>query len=97
MKYYGTLVEYSKLGKIDVIKAGLSVAGQYRLVVKAKSRAGANRRYRELSGEEVDIFLAEYTSETRNPEEVELCDKYGEILGEQGTGSPKYIDLKAGL
>lgn len=94
MKYYGTTTNGFTIP--EEIKKKYNLEGthqQYRLVIKAKSRAAANRRWREVTGTNHDIFLPNYTSETGNPRELELADIYGEIIGK--TPSYEHVDLKA--
>lgn len=93
MKYYGTTVNGFNIP--DEIREKYSLVGthpQYRLVIKAKSRASANRRWQEVTGHTWNAFLPDYTGETGNELELELCDKYGEILGSLRGGG--YTDLK---
>lgn len=92
MKYYGTTTNGFIIPEELKKKYNLEGAHeQYRLVIKAKSRAAANRRWREVTGRNSDIFFPNYTSETGNKLEIELADTYGEIINKHNSD---YVDLK---
>lgn len=82
MKYYGTIVHGLFIPDEVVKHFGIkrNRHNQYRLVIKAKSRAAANRRWKELTGSRHDAFRPNYTSTTGNPTEIEFCDQHGEII-----------------
>lgn len=94
MKYYATLVSGFYIPKEVESKYGFNKdTRQYKLVIKAKSRAAANRRWKELTGSDSDIFLPDYTSETGNAIDIEFCDYYGEILGTTEYDERIFADL----
>lgn len=93
MNYYGTTVNGLIIPKEVCEKLGIEQNRhrQARLVIKAKSRAAANRRWKELTGHTTDGFRPNYTSITGNPKELELCDQFGEIV--RLTDHGDYISL----
>lgn len=94
MKYYATLVNNFYIpGEIEIKYGFHKGTRQYKLVIKAKSRAAANRRWKELTGSDSDIFRPDYTSETGNAIDIEFCDYYGEILGTTEHGERIFADL----
>ncbi|WP_137743316.1 hypothetical protein [Robertmurraya siralis] len=94
MKYYGTVLNSFHIPKEIQDKFNLkSNHNQYRIVFKAKSRAAANRKAKEILNCARDVFRPDYTSETGNNIELEMCDKYDEIIGKlQNFG--EFHDLK---
>lgn len=95
MKYYGTNITDLYIPDDVCRQLGFKEGrNQYRLVVKEKSMAGANRRVRELLGlDNLTVFRKDYTSETGNGIELELCDEYGEIIGDR-SGKRVYAPLR---
>lgn len=93
MKYYATNAN-SFFMPVDIQeKFNLEKSRrQYRVVIKAKSRASANRRWKEITGKSHELFKPDYTSTTGNSIEVEMCDQHGEIIGSSLHGV--YHDLK---
>jgi hypothetical protein len=90
MKYYGTNSNGFYIPK--EIREKFDLDGtheQYRVVIKSKSRASANRRWKEVTGQSRDVFYPDYTQETGNKTEIELCDKHGEIISKHRN----YTDL----
>lgn len=79
-KYYGTLthVHYDILEKIKTLGYD-GVHNQFRVVCKATSVAKANQIAESL-GFMHKVFRPNYTSETGNLKEIEMCDKYGFII-----------------
>jgi hypothetical protein len=78
-RYYGTNVS---IRLPDAIKERLGVKpwhDQHRVVCKAKSRAEANR-IAEASGLGRNVFRPDYTSGTRNDEEIAACDLHVIVL-----------------
>lgn len=93
MKYYGTIINGLIIPEEVAINLGIerNRHSQYRLVIKAKSRAAANRRWTEVTGKETIAFSPKYTSITGNETELKLCDQYGEIIG--STSANRFIAL----
>lgn len=92
MKYYGTTTNSFNIP--ESIKEKYDMQGvhqQYRLVVKAKSRAEANRIWKRITGRNSDVFLSNYTMETGNKKELELADLYGAIICKERS---EYVELK---
>lgn len=93
-KYYGTNLMAS--GRIVKNLRELGYSGshsQFSIVCKAKSRAEANR-IAEGYGLGKIVFSPDYTSETGNEKQIELCDKYGFIISLDGTLGIRYVALE---
>lgn len=91
-KYYGTYFIYSPNDEFTK-KYGKDYHNQWRIVCKAKSFAEANR-IAESIGLPKNTFQREWTSETGNKKEIELCDKYGFIVAADGEMKKIYVDIK---
>lgn len=91
-KYYGTLINLAGKRLQEIRQLGYDGHHtQFRIVCKAKSRGEANR-IAETLGYGRNCFRQNYTSETGNKTETELCDKYGFIINKNGTQREDYID-----
>jgi ribosomal protein S16 len=94
-KYYGTLIFYTPNEKF-LEKYGRTNHHQYRVVCKAKSMAEANRIAESL-GLHNKTFTRNYTEETGNDKEIEMCNKYGFIISTTGTSMREYVDIREAL
>lgn len=94
-KYYGTNANIygNQREKLKQHQTREVYHNQYRIVCKASSRAEANR-IAESYRLGKKVFHPDYTSETGNNLELELCDKYGFIINADGTIGDNYIDIK---
>lgn len=94
MKYYGMTISTYTIEDEVCEKFNLTKGErQYRLVIKAKSKAAANRRWCEITGDTRNIFTTDNYSETGNPTAIELCDEHEAIIGDS-TYPSNYASLK---
>ena len=94
-KYYGTNISlYGEYNK-KIHELGFKgYHNQFRIVCKAYSMAEANRIVADL-GICDKAFNKDFTSETRNKKEIELCNKgSGVIIAVDGTSGFNYVDIR---
>lgn len=94
-KYYGTnTMIYGEMSNKLRELGYKGTHNQFRVVCKAKSMAEANRKAESYElGKKV--FRPEYTSETGNEIQIELCDKYGFIVCLGGTLGNEYVGIES--
>lgn len=91
-KYYGTNIMYYP-SETFTEKYGKNYHNQWRIVCKAKSMTEANRIALQI-GLYKNTFNRNYTCETGNKLEIELCNKFGFIVATDGTMGRNYVDIK---